>query len=578
MGDEPASVSVSMEEKLAQLRAQYALKIEQRVDELQTLVQGLDGADENKRLDILKQLRDATHKLAGSGATFGFPDVTLCAREMEQACVRALENGTGTNDTGTNDEASFPEMTSNLGVLCERLRQSAKDQEQEQEQVEVHHRREIPDLHGSLRQKVLFIMQYDGPTAMQILLEMDHFGFDARIIDHPSKLRNDLQDHGDADVIVTGLAFGGDEEVALNVLADLRQDSVHKDIPVVVHTTLDSMKARLGAVRVGVKAYLLKPVDMADLVDVLDRVTMRHEDEPFRVLVVDDDESLASHTELVLQGSGMETRMTTDPMSIFEVLDDFSPELILLDLYMPECDGPDIAAVIRQREEYAGIPIVFLSGEADKNKQLSAMEMGGDDFLTKPIQASHLISSVRIRAGRFRELRSLMVRDSMTGLFNHTTTKQLLDTEIARVHTVSRRFVIERSGGELALVSLDIDHFKNVNDTYGHGVGDRVIKSLARLLRQRLRGADVIGRMGGEEFAAILPESGLEQAAKVFNQIREAFSEIVFHTEGAKFNVTISCGVATFRHHSTATALSDAADKALYAAKNGGRNQVVKAD
>jgi len=555
MGDEPASVPISMEEKLAQLRAQYALKIEQRVNELQTLVQGLDGAEENKRLDILKQLRDASHKLAGSGATFGFPDVTLCAREMEQTCVRALKNGTD----------SFPEIISNLGLLCERLRQAAKDQDQ----VEVHQRREIPDLHDSLRQKVLFIMEYDGPTAMQILLEMDHFGFDARIIDHPSKLRNDLQDHGDADVIVTGLTFGGDEEFALNVLADLRQDSVHKDIPVVVHTTLDSMRARLGAVRVGVKAYLLKPVDMADLVDVLDHVTMRHKDEPFRVLVVDDDESLASHTELVLQGSGMETRMTTDPLGIFEVLDDFSPELILLDLYMPGCDGPDIAAVIRQREEYAGIPIVFLSGEADKNKQLSAMEMGGDDFLTKPIQASHLISSVRIRAGRFRELRSLMVRDSMTGLFNHTTTKQLLDTEIARV---------QRSGGELALVSLDIDHFKNVNDTYGHGVGDRVIKSLARLLRQRLRSADVIGRMGGEEFAAILPESGLEQAAKVFNQIREAFSEIFFHTEGAKFNVTISCGVATFRHHSTATALSDAADKALYAAKNGGRNQVVKAE
>lgn len=562
MGDEPADMPDSMEEKLAQLRAQYALKIVQRVDELQALVQGLDGAEETMRADGLKQLRDAAHKLAGSGATFGFPDVTAFAREMEQTCVQALKNGTGTNGV-----TRFPEMTSNLGILCEKLRQAAKDQDREP--VEVHQRREIPDLHGSLRQKVLFIMEYDGPTAMQILLEMDHFGFDARIIDHPSKLRNDLQDHGDADVIVTGLTFGGDEEIALKVLDELRQDNDHKDIPIVVHTKLESMKARLGAVRAGVKAYLVKPVDMADMVDVLDRVTMRHEDEPFRVLVVDDDESLASHTELVLQGSGMETRMTTDPMSIFEVLDDFSPELILLDLYMPGGDGPDIAAVIRQREEYAGIPIVFLSGEADKNKQLSAMEMGGDDFLTKPIQASHLISSVRIRAGRFRELRSFMLRDSMTGLFNHTTTKQLLDTEIARV---------QRSGGELALVSLDIDHFKNVNDTYGHGVGDRVIKSLARLLRQRLRSADVIGRMGGEEFAAILPESGLEQAVKVFNQIREAFSEIVFHTEGAQFNVTISCGVATFRYHSTATALSDAADKALYTAKNGGRNQVVKAD
>jgi len=566
MGDEAAKTPVSMEEKLAQLRTQYALKIEQRVDALQALVQDLDGAEDDARSNILTQLRDETHKLAGSGATFGFPGVTQFAREMEQACIQALANDLGTPLAQGEASKKIP----NLVDLCEKLRGATQKQEQEEvEAITVRHRPEIPDLHDSFRQKVLFVMEYDGPTAMQVLLEMDHFGFDARIVDHPSKLMDDLRANGDVNVIVTGLAFNGDDDVALNVLAELRKDSNYNKIPVVVHTSLESMRARLGAVRVGVKAYLVKPVDMADLVDVLDHATMRHEDEPFRVLVVDDDESLASHTELVLQGSGMETRMTTDPMGIFEVLDDFSPELILLDLYMPNCDGQDIAAVIRQREEYAGIPIVFLSGEADKNKQLSAMEMGGDDFLTKPIQASHLISSVRIRAGRFRELRSFMVRDSMTGLFNHTTTKQLLDTEIARV---------QRSGADLALVSLDIDHFKSVNDTYGHGVGDRVIKSLARLLRQRLRSADVIGRMGGEEFAAILPESGLEQAVHVCDQIRQAFSEIVFNTDGAKFNVTISCGVAAFRDHNTATTLSDAADKALYAAKHGGRNQVIKAD
>jgi len=562
MGGEPNDTSSTMEDKLALLRAQYALKIEQRVDELQVLVQGLDGADQSARSDLLSQVRDATHKLAGSGATFGFPGVTLCAREMEQICIQALQVGA----TRSSD------MTSNLAALCDRLRQASKDQDQDQDPAEalvVPSRPAIPELHDSFRLKVLFIMEYDGPTAMQILLEMDHFGFDARIIDHPSKLLRDLRDNGDVDVIVTGLLFDGDYKTTLDVLAALHEDADLTTIPVVVYTEVDDMEARLGAVRACVNSYLLKPIDMADLVDVLDRATLRREDEPFRVLVVDDDESLASHTELVLQGAGMETRMATDPMGIFKVLDDFSPELILLDLYMPGCDGQEIAAVIRQREEYAGIPIVFLSGEADKSKQLSAMEMGGDDFLTKPIQASHLISSVRIRVTRFRELRSLMVRDSMTGLFNHTTTKQLLDNEIARV---------QRSGAELALVSLDIDHFKNVNDTYGHGVGDRVIKSLARLLRQRLRSADVIGRMGGEEFAAILPESGLEQAVRVFDQIREAFSEIVFHTDGAKFNVTISCGVASFKTHSTATALSDAADKALYAAKNGGRNQVVKAD
>jgi len=549
-----------MAQKLALLRAQYAQNFGARVDELEAHRQDLNADEAAVRGDALKQIRNAAHKLAGSGATFGFPEVTSCARELEQVCVLAIENG-------AKDD---PGLASRLGALCGRLREAATDQEEGVTGADVEGERPlVPQMHDSFRQKILFIMEYDGPTAMQILLEMDHFGFDARIIDHPAKLLDDLNDNGAVDVIVTGLKFDGDEEVALKVLAELRKNVAHRDLPVVVHTELDSFVTRLGAVRVGVKAYMVKPVDMADLVDELDRVTQRREDEPYRVLVVDDDESLASHTELVLQGAGMETRITTDAMNIFEVLDDFSPELILLDLYMPGCDGQEIAAVIRQREEYAGIPIVFLSGEADKSKQLSAMEMGGDDFLTKPIHASHLISSVRIRVARFRELRSFMVRDGMTGLFNHTTTKQLLDNEIARV---------QRSGGELALVSLDIDHFKSVNDSYGHAVGDRVIKSLARLLRQRLRSADIIGRMGGEEFAAILPESGLEEAARVFEQIREAFSQIVFHNNGTKFNVTISCGVAAFADHGTATLLSDAADKALYTAKHGGRNQVVKAD
>jgi len=556
----------SMEEKLAQLQAQYALKIIGRIDELQGFLQGFNGAQDGARNDALKSIRDATHKLAGSGATFGFPEVTVVARKMEQACVAALEMG---NKGAPELAKQLEEMLADLRAASTKRDDVARDMNADVRGERLRSREFVPDLHGSSRQKVLFVIPCDGASAMQMLLEMDHFGFDARIVDHPDKLLDDLHTNGAVDVIITDLEFAGDAEVAIAALKQLRDEAEYKNTPVVVHTVLDSFAARLSAVRVGVNAYLVKPVDMADMIDVLDQVTRRHEDEPFRVLVVDDDESIASHTELVLQGAGMETRATTNPMNLFEVLDDFSPELILLDLYMPGCDGQEIAAVVRQREEYAGIPIVFLSGESDKDKQLSAMQLGGDDFLTKPIRSSHLISSVRIRVTRFRELRSFMARDSMTGLFNHTTTKQLLDNEIART---------QRSGGELALVALDIDHFKNVNDSYGHGVGDRVIKALARLLRQRLRSADVIGRMGGEEFAAILPDSGVDEAFQVFDKIRQVFSEIVFHAENKTFNVTLSCGVAAFPTHGTATVLSDAADKALYAAKHAGRDQVVKAD
>ena len=568
----------SMEEKLAALRAQYANKIDERVDELVEIVNRIDKASGDEQREIISEMKNATHKLAGSGATFGFPDVTTLARDMEHKCIAILEGEAVTVPSGFGDQ---------LLAECEGIRtavkgadeadkhivdvpdQSTQTKTEDKDEAEGRVREPQPDLHDSSRMSVLIVMEYTDEQKKQAEVELEHFGFDVRIVDHPSKMLADMRQTGGVDVIVTGVHFDGSENAAFEALGNLRTHPDFQNTPVVVYTEIDNMKARLGAVRADVKAYILKPVDMADLVNVLDRVTERHEEDPFRVLIVDDDEGLAQHTQVVLQSDGMDTRIVTNPMKIYNVLDDFSPELVLLDLYMPDCSGHEIAAIVRQREEYAGIPIVFLSGEADKDKQLSAMELGGDDFLTKPIRATHLVTSVRIRAARFRKLRSYMVRDSMTGLFNHTTTKQLLETEIARADRVS---------GKLALAALDIDHFKNVNDTYGHAVGDRVIKALARLLRQRLRGADIIGRMGGEEFAAILPESGLVSAANVFEQIRKAFSEIVFHTDGASFSVTISCGIAAFPHCDTANELSDAADKALYAAKHGGRNQVVKAD
>ena len=554
-----ANDTSQMERKLAELRAGFAEKLTERIDELSANLEDLaKAADDAARMAALEDVRFVAHKLAGSGATFGFASVTDIAREMENACKDVLDGDVGYS----------PAFADRQFELCGRLREAAAEPTETVEDETVEIVRAAERRKGDDRmQNAIIVMECDSEESGQIKLEMEHFGFDVRVLDHPEKLEAAL-DEGNIDVLVSGLGFGGDDQCAFNVLSRLReQDKIN--MPLVIHTQQDDIGARLSAARLGARAYLVKPVDMADLVNELDEVTRRGDREPFRVLIIDDDESLARHTELVLQGAGMETYVLTNPMGVLDALDDFSPELILLDLYMPECSGSEIASVIRQRQEYAGIPIVFLSGEADKNKQLSAMELGGDDFLTKPIRPSHLISAVRIRSHRFRELRSFMVRDSMTGLFNHTTTKQLLDSEIARAH---------RSGSKITLAALDIDHFKNVNDTYGHAVGDRVIKALARLLRQRLRSADVIGRMGGEEFAAILPDTPIAEAENVFNELREAFSDIQFFVDDKTFSVTISCGLAEFPNHDTATMLSDAADKALYAAKHGGRNRVVLAD
>ena len=160
-----------------------------------------------------------------------------------------------------------------------------------------------------------------------------------------------------------------------------------------------------------------------------------------------------------------------------------------------------------------------------------------------------------------------MVRDSLTGLINHTTFRGMLAQEVSRC---------KRQAGCLSLAMIDLDHFKKVNDTYGHSTGDSILKSLSRLLKQRLRNSDIIGRYGGEEFVVLLQDIEGNQAFSVMDEIREHFAEVEHHSvqDGPIF-VTFSCGIATFPEFPNAKRLSDAADNAMYAAKAAGRNRIV---
>jgi diguanylate cyclase (GGDEF)-like protein len=285
--------------------------------------------------------------------------------------------------------------------------------------------------------------------------------------------------------------------------------------------------------------------------------------------VVDDEPALGRLFSLILKQAGMVTEVVTQPLKVMEAVVDFAPDLILMDVYMPQCSGVELAMVIRQQEAYVGIPIVFLSIESDVAKQLDAMRRGGDDFLMKPVQPAQLVAAVTHRAIRARVLQHMMQSDSLTGLLNHTKIKEQLVVELDR----SRR-----TGTSLALAMIDIDHFKLVNDSYSHATGDRVLRSLARFLTQHLRQTDVIGRYGGEEFAVILNGSDAASAVRVLDKVRAAFTASWHWHEDAKFRVTFSVGVATAPPHTIASSLYDAADEALYKAKQAGRNRVYLSD
>jgi diguanylate cyclase (GGDEF)-like protein len=253
---------------------------------------------------------------------------------------------------------------------------------------------------------------------------------------------------------------------------------------------------------------------------------------------------------------------------VLSALKQFNPDLILMDMYMPNCTGVEAARIIRQHDEFLSIPIVYLSGETNVALQVDAMRLGGDHFLTKPFNPVFLNAIVKSKIERYRALRRSMYHDSLTGLLNHTSGKDTLDAMLSNV---------AHEGGSLSVAMLDIDHFKQVNDNYGHPVGDQIIRSLSWLLKQRLRKQDILCRYGGEEFLIGLPNTGMEQAFTIVDGIRQDFAQIRHPHRDTCFCTSASAGIAAFPNFQTSDALIKAADDALYAAKRGGRNCVHRA-
>jgi diguanylate cyclase (GGDEF)-like protein len=415
--------------------------------------------------------------------------------------------------------------------------------------------------------RLVFLIERDATLAQDLAAQIRHFGYVVQTFGNLALLKQSANSQPSA--VIVDIVFPAGSPAGVEAIQEIRH-VCQIQAPVLFISGRGDLTARLEAVRAGADAYFTKPISVSELIDTLDALTARTMPEPYRILVVEEDTASARQHALILEKAGMMTRVVNNPRLVMDPLIEFGPDLIVMDAHMPECAGVELAAVIRQQKDYVSIPIVYLSTDASLERQLAALRQSGDDFLTEPIQSNYLVSSVTSRAQRSRVLRSLMLRDGLTGLFNHTATADQLGIEIARAR---------RQHWSLSFAMIDIDHFKMVNDTYGHGTGDRVLKSLAQLFQQRLRKTDIVGRYGGEEFAIILPGTEAHNARRVMDEIRTDFAEVRQQSsEGAVFCVTFSGGVASFPDYVSASSLAEAADKALYQAKREGRNRVVVAN
>jgi diguanylate cyclase (GGDEF)-like protein len=271
--------------------------------------------------------------------------------------------------------------------------------------------------------------------------------------------------------------------------------------------------------------------------------------------------------ERTLAQHDIDTLAINDPGKLFEALESYRPDLILTDMHMPNYNGIEATRVLRQMPDYTSLPIVYLSAESDVGLQVEALRLGGDQFLIKPFNPVLLAAVVQTKIERYRETQRSSHIDGLTGLLNHTAAKSRLKSMVAKAG----------KKGALTAAMIDIDLFKSINDTYGHPVGDQVIRGLAWLLKGRLRSTDLIGRYGGEEFLIALQEISHEDAIRVIDRIRSDFATLPHAHPGGVLHATFSAGVASYPESRTAEALTESADAAMLRAKSLGRNCVERA-
>ncbi|NEQ86470.1 MAG: response regulator, partial [Moorea sp. SIO2I5] len=417
-----------------------------------------------------------------------------------------------------------------------------------------------------LPKKLPLILVIDGDVQLTQQLEREAVNWDmqVKVVLDPREARV-VMDQEIPDVVLLDLMFPNYPEVGIALLKYFQNQ--YPQIPVIVSTQQNRFSDRVEVARQGGRAFLSKPVTPIQLLETVEDVLNQARPSTAKVLAVDDDPLVLESIRHFLQPLGVQITTLEEPDQFWEQLEATGPDLLILDLDMPQFNGIELCQVVRIDRIWHGLPILLLCEHQDSETIHRIYEAGADDYIFKPITKSELVTRVFHRLERTKLLRSLGETDQLTGVAN----RRQSTIEFNRLLHLSQRY-----HQPLCYALLDLNNLKQVNEEYGHVMGDRILKRLGQILRQKFRSEDIVARWGGKEFFigmyGLNRQAGVRRLQEILETVSEEFDDCDL------VQVTFSAGVAEYPEDGTdIESLYRAADEAIERAKAIGQDCVLPA-
>ncbi|MEM6961464.1 MAG: response regulator [Myxococcota bacterium] len=543
------SASQALKQHIAHQGAQYISSLAEKADGFLVLPRVPD------RVGRTSQLKRRFHAIAGTAGTYGFDEVHNLANEAAHA-LQSLEKG--------QEHHYTRESWGRLRIAAEKLSEAIHKAANHCVLPELHEK--VPSVLRN-RNRPRFLIVDQDPLGLRTFEKLCAELLLDSISASNAKEALQIATNNDLDGVFLDIELEQPDE-GFRLARALRRSSNSSTVPVAVVTAVGDLRSRIEAAHAGASLYLTKPVTKQQFQDATILLSSHRRESGQMALLVEDDHAFANYVETVLRSADLTVQHTDKAGAILEMVQQDRPDIVLLDVDLPDVNGLEVCSALRAMPEFRDLPVLFLSADASVETRLACFEAGGDDYIQKPVLDQELIARTRIRLERARMTRDHHERDALTGLLNRRSFINQAASKLNEIHRAARTFSVGL---------CDVDHFKQVNDLRGHLVGDQVLANFGKILQEAFRPADLKCRWGGEEFLVAFAEQEADAAKAILERALEELKQTVFtDEEGREFRVTCSAGIATIPDDGDSLDhLVRVADRRLYLAKERGRDQIV---